>query len=115
MNSSSRMIRTAAVLALSLVITSVISAEPQSKRRAVKPGSGTSGAVPGQPTALLTGTILDATTNAPVVGVIVQIGPAPAAPMPAAISSSDGSRRGLGVDVCADGLRPVQLDGHDQR
>jgi Carboxypeptidase regulatory-like domain len=73
MNSSSRMIRTAAVLALSLVLTSVTSAEPQSKRRAVKPGSGTSGVTPAQPTALLTGTILDSTTNAPVVGVLVQI------------------------------------------
>src|SRR5450755_3134877 len=75
MDSSSRMIRTAAVLALSLVITSVISAEPQSKRRAVKPGSGTSGGggILKQPTALLTGTILDSTTNAPVVGVTVRV------------------------------------------
>jgi hypothetical protein len=74
MNSSSRMIRTAAVLALSLVITSVVSAEPQTKRRAVKPGSGVSGGVtPAQPTALLTGTILDSTTNAPVVGVTVRV------------------------------------------
>ena len=74
MNSSSRTIRTAAVLALSLVITSIAFAEPQAKRRAVKPGSGTSGATPALPSALLTGTIVDATTNAPVVGVLVRVG-----------------------------------------
>jgi CarboxypepD_reg-like domain len=73
MNSSSRMIRTAAVLTLSLVFTTITFAEPQSKRRAVKPGSGISGVTPAQPTLLLTGTILDSTTNAPVVGVLVQI------------------------------------------
>ena len=74
MNPSSRMMRTAAVLALSLMITSVVSAEPQTKRRAVKPGSGVSGGTPAQPSALLTGTILDSVTNAPVVGVNVSLG-----------------------------------------
>lgn len=73
MNSSSRMIRTAAVLALSLIITSVTFAETPVKRRAVRPGSGVAGAIPSQPTALLTGTILDSTTNAPVVGVLVRV------------------------------------------
>jgi hypothetical protein len=74
MNSSSRMIRTAAVLTLSLVLTSVTSLEAQAKRRAVKPASGTAGGgAPAQPTALLTGTILDSTTNAPVVGMLVRV------------------------------------------
>ena len=71
MNSRSQIIRTAAVLILSLLIpfTSLVA---QTKRRAVKPGSG---ALPATPTsALLSGTVVDATTNAPVVAVLVRVG-----------------------------------------
>lgn len=71
MNSRSQMIRTAAVLILSLIVpfTSVIA---QSKRRAVRPSSGS---VPAPPaTALLSGTLVDSTTNAPVVAALVRVG-----------------------------------------
>ena len=70
MNSRSRIIL---VFALALVLTSITSIEAQSKRRAVKPGSPT-GAAPPATTGLLTGTILDSTTNAPVVNVTVRAG-----------------------------------------
>jgi carboxypeptidase-like protein len=70
MNSRSQIIRTAVVLILSFVFpfTSVMA---QAKRRAVKPGL-TSPAAPA--TALLSGTVVDATTNAPVVAVLVRLG-----------------------------------------
>ena len=70
MNSRSQMIRTAAVVILSLLVpfTSLVA---QTKRRAVKPGL-TSPAAPA--TALLSGTVVDATTNAPVVAVLVRLG-----------------------------------------
>lgn len=70
MNSRSQMIRTAAVLILSLLVP-FTSMAAQSKRRAVKPGQ-TAPAAPA--TALLSGTVVDATTNAPVVAVLVRRG-----------------------------------------
>jgi hypothetical protein len=72
MNSRSRMIRTASVLVLSLVVTSTMFAAAAGKRRAVNPAAPPAPAAP--PTALLTGTILDAATSAPVVGVLVRTG-----------------------------------------
>jgi len=53
MNSRSLTIRTAVVLALSLIITSTTFADSTPKRRAVNPASDSA-------TALLTGTVLDA-------------------------------------------------------
>ena len=67
MNSRSLTIRTAVVLALSLIITTTTFADFTPKRRAVNPASDSA-------TALLTGTVLDATTGAPVLAVFVTSG-----------------------------------------
>jgi len=63
MNSRS-LIRTASLLALSLTITSTVFAQTAPKRRAVNPGIASA-------TATLTGIVLDATTGAPVIAVLV--------------------------------------------
>lgn len=72
MKSRSQRIRTAAILILSLIV-SVTTLVAQTKRRAVRPGSPAAATPPA--TALLSGTVTDSATNAPIVGVLVRVGP----------------------------------------